>query len=517
MRTREPGGREWLREALAAAALAFVWALLNRAAAFFEVRPGLSFFYPAAAVTVLAGAWLRHWGVLAMVVGNLLMPWGVASGELGRPLLFALPGATWAAIVAGVPRLGATANPFARFLLVGVGGGSIVAAAMGSALLTWLAGPLSWAVFVDYLWGWWIADAVAALAFGVPLVAAVRPHLLMTQEAARHWRLWWSDIRNPAWVLVMALACGALLLAASHLGSVQVHWLVALLLPALMVAGMRGGLGAGLAANGLVAAVYVAIVLARGARGEVNTTGLSAMYGNLFVFFGFSVFGGVLGGRNLELVEIVRRQGEELARGLERTIEALAVAMEARDSGSESRLQRIVRLAELLGREMRLSRDELDTLRRAAILHNVGKVGVPERIFMKAGELSPAEVELVRSRQVELGVDILSRVEFLSPVVDIVRYQKERWDGQRDGPHAGYFGLKGEKIPIGARILSAVLAFDAMTHDRPFRRAMSREAAVAELWRCSGSQFDPQVVAAFTRVLREEWDRAVEEVAGSQA
>jgi len=512
--SHEPASGQWLQTALTAAALAFVWAVLNRAGATFEIRPGLSFFYPAAAVTVLAGAWLRQWGVLAMVVGNLILPWGAASGGLGRPLLFALPAATWAAIVAVLPRLGATTNPLARFVLVGVGGGSLAAAAMGSALLTWLSGAGTWAGFVDNLWGWWVADVVAALAIGVPMVAVVRPHLLMSEEAVRHFRLWRSDLRNPAWVLVLALASGAVLLAVSQLGRVQVHWLVALLLPALMVAGMRGGLGAGLATNGLVATIYVAVVLA---SGETGTTDLSAMYGNLLVFFGFAIFGGVLGGRNLELVEIVRRQGEELARGLERTIEALAVAMEARDSGSESRLQRIVRLAELLGREMGLGRDELDTLRRAAILHNVGRVGVPERIFMKAGELSPAEVELVRSRQVELGVDILSRVEFLSPVVDIVRYQKERWDGQRTGAHAGYFGLKGAEIPIGARILSAVLAFDAMTHDRPFRRAMSREAAVAELWRCSGSQFDPDVVAAFTRVLREEWDRAVEEMAGSRA
>ncbi len=491
--------------------VAFFWAVLNRLAAWFEVQPGLAYFYPAAALTVLAGAWLRQWGVAAMLLGNLFFPWGEAADGWWRALLFSLPAAVWAGTVALLPRLGSTGEPLRRFLLVGVGGGSVMAAGLGSALLTMVRGSWSWAEFSGALWAWWIPDIAAALAFGIPLVLVVCPERLLSEVELRHWRLWWGQVRNLLQVVALTGASGLAVVLVSYFAGAQVHWLAALLLPALTVAGMRGGVGAGLAANGLVSVVYVvAALLVQGPR-EADVGALSATYGNVFMFFGFAVFGGVLGGRNRELVELVRRQGEELATGLERTVEALAMAIEARDAGSQARVQRIARLAALVGGELGLAQGELENLRRAAILHNVGRVGVPERITLKASELTPNEVHLIRSRQVELGVEILSRVEFLTPVVDIVRYQKERWDGERSGPHPGYFGLKGEEIPIGARVLAVVLAYDAMTHDRPFRRALSREAAVAELWRCSGTQFDPTVVTAFTRVLREEWDRAVDE------
>ena len=112
---------------------------------------------------------------------------------------------------------------------------------------------------------------------------------------------------------------------------------------------------------------------------------------------------------------------------------------------------------------------------------------------------------------VELGVDILQRVEFLHPVLALVRYHRERWDGSSAGPHAGRFGLRGEEIPLGSRIIAAVEAFDAISHERPHRRAQGRNAAIAELWRCSGTQFDPEVVATLTRIVSQERDLAVGE------
>jgi HD-GYP domain-containing protein (c-di-GMP phosphodiesterase class II) len=508
------GVRLWL----GVVAVALAWAVLNRASALFEIRPGLTFFFPAAAVTVVAGAWLRYWGAVAVFAGNLLLPWGAAATGLVPAILFSLPGALWAALVALLVGLGRV--PWSRlwsFLHIGVLAGSAAAAALGSALLATLVGPWSLSTFLANAARWWVSDFVAAAVFGMALVVVVRPQCVLSEEEVRQWRLWWG--RPSDWLLVGALAVGgeAVILLVSRVTVARVHWLAVLLLPALTVAGMRGGLGAGLATNGLVSALYVASVFFFAFHRDTAAADLSAMYGNLLVFFGFAVFGGLMGGRNLQLLEIVRRQGEELATGLERTVEALAVAIEARDAGTDQRLWRIVRLAELVGREVGLAAHELEVLRRAAVLHNVGRVGVPERILMSPVSLRPEEVELIRARQVELGAEILGRVEFLSPVAAIVRYQKERWDGQRTGPFAGYFGLKGEEIPIGARILSVVLAYDSMTHDRPFRRAMTREAAVAELWRCSGAQFDPAVVAAFTRVLREDWDRTLEEMAGSGA
>ncbi len=508
------GVRLWL----AVVAVAFAWAVLNRASAFFEIRPGITFFFPAAAVTVLAGAWLRYWGVAAVVAGNLLLPWGAAAAGLLPAILFSLPGALWAAVVAALAGVRRPAwSRLGSFLLIGVAGGSAAAAALGGALVARLVGPRTLSTFLANAAAWWLSDCVAAAVFGVALVVAVRPQAVMSEDQVRHWRTWLGSVANPLSVTALAVAGEAVVLLLSGFTAARVHWLAVLLLPALTVAGMRGGLGAGLGANGLVSALYVASAFGLSFQRDTAAADLSAMYGNLLVFFGFAVFAGWMGGRNLQLVEIVRRQGEELATGLEHTVEALAVAIEARDAGTDHRLRRIMRLAELVGREVGLDAPGLEVLRRAAVLHNVGRVGVPERILMSPVRLRPEEVELIRTRQVELGAEILGRVEFLSPVVSIVRYQKERWDGKTSGPFAGYFGLKGEEIPIGARILSVVVAYDSMTHDRPFRRAMTREAAVAELWRCSGTQFDPGVVAAFTRVLREEWDRTLEVMAGGGA
>lgn len=503
---------------LRACAVAFTWAVLNRASALFEIQPGLTFFYPAAAVTVLAGAWLRWWGVAAMLAGNFLLPWGAAETNLVHTFLFALPAAAWAAVLVALPpAAGGTWPRLRRFAVFGVIGGGLLSALLGGALLTFTVGPKTWLSFLETAGRWWIPDVVVALTFGVPLVVAARPETVMTEDEVQHWRDWWRRPSNPLSVGLLALASGAIVVVLAHLGGTRVHWFAALLLPALTMAGMRGGVGAGLVTNSFVAGIYlVSVFLATFERSAVVTE-LAATYGNMVLFSAFAVFGGVLGGRNLQLLAIVRRQGEELAQGLERTVEALAVAMEARNSASESHVPRVVRLAVLVGKELGLPADELAVLRRAAILHDVGRIGVPERIFSKSVELTPEEILLVRSRQVELGVEILKRVEFLNPVVSIVRYQKERWDGKQAGPYAGYYGLRGEDIPIGARILAAVIAYDAMTHDKPFRRAMSREAAVAELWRCSGTQFDPAVVAAFTRVLREEWDIAIDSMAGSDA
>src|SRR5207244_1150213 len=146
-----------------------------------------------------------------------------------------------------------------------------------------------------------------------------------------------------------------------------------------------------------------------------------------------------------------------------------------------------------IGKELGLSEDEIQALRAAAVLHDIGKLAVPEHIISKPGRLSPEEFEKMKIHPV-VGAEILERVEFPYPVVPIVRSHHEKWDG------TGYpDGLKGEEIPIGARILSAVDTLDALASDRQYRRALPLDQAMAEVAKLSGKSFDPQVVAVLER------------------
>ena len=131
------------------------------------------------------------------------------------------------------------------------------------------------------------------------------------------------------------------------------------------------------------------------------------------------------------------------------------------------------------------------------LLHDIGKIGIPDAILLKPGPLTPAEWKIMR-RHPEIGRQLVEKIPFLSGAVPIVYHHHERWDG------TGYpLGLRGEAIPLGARIFAVADAFDAMTFDRPYSRAISFEAARAEIERCAGTHFDPAVVATFVTIPLE--------------
>lgn len=505
---RFPIAAPWRRRLAEAALAAVVWALLNRAAAMFEIRPGLSFFYPAAAITVAAGARLGLTGAVAMLVANFIAPWGASVGAL-RSLLFALPAAIWAAVVAAsCAPAGPTRERMRRVIVWGIGTGSLAAAVCGAGLLTFLVGPPTWASFGSNLAGWWIPDLATALSVGLALVAVITPRALLGPEDERSWREWAASGTEVGLVAAVVVGGVAAALLLGQLSEAAVYWVVVLLMPALLLAGQRGGIGAALVTNAAVSVLYVGTIT----LGHLSTTGdiaerFASAYGGLGALTAFALLSGTTGGRNRELLRLVREQGRLMAEGLEDTVAALAAAIGAKEEGSDGHVQRVARLAELVGRELGCDARELEVLRRAAILHDIGKIGVPETILNKPAGLTREE-RAVMLRSIELGAEIVDRVDFLKPVLDVVRYQKERWDGDVAARFGGRYGRRGDEIPLGARILGAVEAFDAMTHDRPYRKALPREAAVAELWRCSGGQFDPRVVAALTRVLREEWDVA---------
>jgi diguanylate cyclase (GGDEF)-like protein/putative nucleotidyltransferase with HDIG domain len=195
----------------------------------------------------------------------------------------------------------------------------------------------------------------------------------------------------------------------------------------------------------------------------------------------------------LERLEKDKTHVEEIAGLHLRTIEALALAIEAKDTTTADHLQRVRVYATEIGREIGLSERELDALQAAALLHDIGKLAVPEHIISKPGRLTPEEFEKMKIHPL-VGAEILEEVKFPYPVVPIVRAHHEKWDG------SGYpFGLSGEEIPIGARILSVVDCLDALASDRQYRRALPLDQAMEIVNSEAGKSFDPVIVDIMRR------------------
>jgi putative two-component system response regulator len=206
------------------------------------------------------------------------------------------------------------------------------------------------------------------------------------------------------------------------------------------------------------------------------------------------------------LEELVEQRTAELDRALDSlenayrsTLKALTAALETRDSETHGHSERVVSYSLRLGREYGLSREGMKSLEFGSLLHDIGKIGVPDSILRKPAKLT--EEEWVRMREHPMhGQQILRGIEFLQGAARVVAQHHEKWDG------SGYpLGLREEDIDVCARIFSVADAFDAITSDRVYRQGKSYEAAVAELDEWAGRQFDPQVVKAFHRVPREDW------------
>src|SRR5207248_7660233 len=182
------------------------------------------------------------------------------------------------------------------------------------------------------------------------------------------------------------------------------------------------------------------------------------------------------------------------------TLQALTAALETRDAETHGHSERVVTFSLRLGREYGLSAPNMKALEFGSLLHDIGKIGVPDAILRKPAKLT--EEEWMRMREHPLhGQQILREIEFLSGAARVVAQHHEKWDG------SGYpLGLRGEEIDLNARIFAVADAFDAMISDRVYRRGRSYEAAAEELDLWAGRQFDPRVVEAFHRVPREDWD-----------
>ena len=179
------------------------------------------------------------------------------------------------------------------------------------------------------------------------------------------------------------------------------------------------------------------------------------------------------------------------------TVRSLAAAVDAKDAFTRGHSDKVAAYAIMIGEGLGLSHEQRVALEMAAYLHDIGKIGIKEEILLKPGKLSDAEMAQM-SHHPLIGANILKPVGFPWPITPIVRHHHERWDG--DGYPAG---LKGEEIPLLARVLTVADAFEAMTADRPYRAARSLDEGLQELVRCSGSQFDSRIVTAFEEVMQE--------------
>jgi putative nucleotidyltransferase with HDIG domain len=208
-----------------------------------------------------------------------------------------------------------------------------------------------------------------------------------------------------------------------------------------------------------------------------------------------------------QLEELVEQRTAELDQALgsledayRSTLKALTAALETRDAETHGHSERVVTFSLRLGRELGLDKAQMIALEFGSLLHDIGKIGVPDAILRKPAKLTEEEWTRMREHP-RHGQQILREIEFLEGAARVVAQHHERWDG------SGYpFGLRGEEIDLNARIFAVADAFDAMISDRVYRRGRSYEAAKEELDSWSGRQFDPQVVEAFHRVPRDDWE-----------
>jgi diguanylate cyclase (GGDEF)-like protein/putative nucleotidyltransferase with HDIG domain len=233
------------------------------------------------------------------------------------------------------------------------------------------------------------------------------------------------------------------------------------------------------------AAVGLVGILNRSAGWETSLLVLPLIY---WVYRSYRLYLGRLEAEK-ERVEVEKRHVEQIASLNMRTIEALALAIEAKDQTTHTHLQRVRTYAVAVATQLNLTEGEIEALRAAALLHDIGKLAVPEQIINKPGKLTAEEFEKMKVHPL-VGAEILERVAFPYPVAPIVRSHHERWDG------TGYpEGLSGEQIPIGARILAAVDCLDALASHRQYRPALPLAEAMTKVREMAGSWFDPRVVA----------------------
>ena len=200
---------------------------------------------------------------------------------------------------------------------------------------------------------------------------------------------------------------------------------------------------------------------------------------------------------NASLFSNLQRSNTEITSAYDATIEGWSRALDMRDHETDGHTQSVVRLTIRLAKQLQIPSKNLIHLRRGAALHDIGKMGIPDRILHKPGPLTEEEWKIMRQHP-QYAYDLLSPIDYLRPAMDIPCSHHERWDG------SGYpSGLKGEEIPLPARLFAVVDVFDALVSDRPYRSAWPKQAALDHIQEGAGSLFDPTIATTFLKLIKE--------------
>lgn len=190
-----------------------------------------------------------------------------------------------------------------------------------------------------------------------------------------------------------------------------------------------------------------------------------------------------------------KRLKQELKKNWQKTVNILIKLIEMKDPYTKGHSEEVDKWSGIIAQNLNLNKDEQEEIKLAARLHDIGKIGIPEGILNVPRKLNKEEYAEIKKHP-NLGADLFSNIDKFKKVSQIIRHHHEWYNGE------GYpDGLIGEKIPLGSRIINIADAYQAMTSDRPYRKALSKREAMAELKRCTGSQFDPEIVMAFIRIL----------------
>ncbi|HEX2162812.1 MAG TPA: HD domain-containing phosphohydrolase [Thermoanaerobaculia bacterium] len=460
-------------------------------------------------------------------------------------VLFALGAPAWAALLAAAADGLLGAIGYLAFRDVGqVGRGlpnlgsylTLLAAALVGALATGFA--LAWIGYADrllYGTGLYAAGNLAAVVLaGLPLVVAAERGLgrhlvpIAGEVAAPPPERMGEDTvdedtahdaeatvfvarRRPARrevpLAVAGLVAVTLLVApvAAAVPAIAPWVAVLYLLPVVAAAQTYGLRGGALAASVSGLAFLVALRLAELTIGWTVADPFHPLplYAQLLVLSPLGAYLGQARERESRLRRELTLHHRLLRQDLLRVVQALTAAVEAKDSYTEAHLKRVADYAVAVGRRLGLGGRQLETLYYGAMLHDIGKIGVPESVLRKSGPLDAGESALMREHPA-IGARIVAGLDLLRDAAPIILHHQERWDGATTGDSPGYpDGLAGEDMPLGSRIIAVVDAFDAMTTDRPYRPGRSAAEAAHELGREAGRQFDPKVVTAFLAVLAE--------------
>ena len=444
-------------------------------------------FEPQVSAAFLAGLLLGRWSLVGFVAAHLALgttgPW---SEHLGHVVSY-LP----AGVVAMLGRKWIEAHSrdivrYLRLILV-AGAASLSAAGVGSALV--FAGNFGPTLL------YWSGSNFLSLVLLAPLVLVILfpTRLILCDRLSRSWHnvaIYGGLLATVALAPVMTSLFDSL----SSIPLARYQWLTLLLLvPCVTAALMAGFRLAMLSAS----AVGIGYLLAEGLSGPGSHSEVVFIYSQPMIFAAASL---VVAWRQQQILGLSSRLKESrhlLASQEQQIAQALSVALATRDTVTSEHLQRVGAFSAAVARRLGLQGRDLEVVELGAQLHDLGKLGIPERVLTKKGELAEEEMRLIQLHP-EIGANILRGLDFLQEAVPLVYQHQERWDG------SGYpRGLAGDEICLGARIIAVVDAFDAMVSDRPYRPARGLWTAIRELRIEAGHQFDPQVVKAFLATLAE--------------